>query len=80
MGKVGGFLEVHRAGMVHRDPAERVADYSEFVVQRSDEELAEQGGRCMECGTPVAGRYEAFDIKKAFGPKRIPVRIVAGSP
>ncbi len=52
MGKVGGFLEVHRAGMIHRDPAERVSDYSEFVVQRSDEELAEQGGRCMECGVP----------------------------
>lgn len=52
MGKVGGFLEVHRVGMVHRDPNERVEDYSEFVVQRSDEELAEQGGRCMECGVP----------------------------
>ncbi|MFZ9669121.1 MAG: glutamate synthase, partial [Solirubrobacterales bacterium] len=52
MGKVGGFLEVHRAGMVHRDPAERLSDYSEFVVQRTDEELAEQGGRCMECGVP----------------------------
>ncbi|MGA1077247.1 MAG: glutamate synthase, partial [Ilumatobacteraceae bacterium] len=52
MGKTGGFLELHRAGMVHRDAGERVEDYQEFVVQRSDSELAEQGARCMECGVP----------------------------
>ena len=52
MGKIGGFLELHRAGLVHRDPDERVGDFSEFVVQRSDEELADQGARCMECGVP----------------------------
>ena len=52
MGKTGGFLELHRAGLVHRDATERVGDFSEFVVQRSDAELAEQGARCMECGVP----------------------------
>ena len=52
MGKTGGFLELHRAGLVHRDATERVRDFSEFVVQRSDDELAEQGARCMECGVP----------------------------
>ena len=52
MGKTGGFLELHRAGLVHRDAAERVGDYEEFVVVRSDQELAEQGARCMECGVP----------------------------
>jgi pyruvate formate lyase activating enzyme len=32
-------------------------------------------GRCKECGGTVAGRYETF--KKAFGPRRIPVRLAA---
>jgi pyruvate formate lyase activating enzyme len=32
-------------------------------------------GYCMECGAEVAGRYQAFDMAKAFGPRRIPVRL-----
>ena len=35
-------------------------------------------GRCLECGAAVAGRYQAFDLKNAFGPRRIPVRMAAG--
>jgi pyruvate formate lyase activating enzyme len=30
-------------------------------------------GRCLTCGTPVAGRFEEF--KSQFGRKRIPVRL-----
>jgi pyruvate formate lyase activating enzyme len=30
-------------------------------------------GRCPDCGTPVAGRFETF--KGAFGPRRIPIAI-----
>lgn len=52
MGKLGGFLEIERAGIKYRDPAERTSDYREFVVKRSDQELADQGARCMECGVP----------------------------
>ena len=52
MGKLGGFLEIHRAGIPYRDPKERINDYQEFVELRSDEEVAEQGARCMECGVP----------------------------
>jgi glutamate synthase (NADPH/NADH) small chain len=52
MGKLGGFLEIERVGIPYRDPAERVDDYSEFVLHRSDEELADQGARCMDCGVP----------------------------
>jgi pyruvate formate lyase activating enzyme len=32
-----------------------------------------EDGRCKECGGTIAGRFEAF--KKAFGPRRIPVRL-----
>jgi glutamate synthase (NADPH) small chain len=52
MGKIGGFLEIERHGIRHRDPAERAHDYQEFVVPRPVPELREQGGRCMECGVP----------------------------
>ncbi len=54
MGELGGFLRIHRAGITHKDPAQRVQlePYREFVVRRTDEELAGQGARCMECGVP----------------------------
>jgi glutamate synthase (NADPH/NADH) small chain len=54
MGQVGGFLKIHRSGVVYEDAVERVAEhpYAEFVVRRSDEELSQQGARCMECGVP----------------------------
>ncbi len=32
-------------------------------------------GRCNHCGTAIAGRFGRFD--KPFGPRRIPVSIVA---
>jgi glutamate synthase (NADPH/NADH) small chain len=52
MGKLGGFLEIERHGIRHRDPAERAHDYREFVVPRPVSEVREQGARCMECGVP----------------------------
>ena len=36
-------------------------------------------GHCLECGGAIAGRYQAFDIKDQFGPKRIPVRLAASA-
>jgi pyruvate formate lyase activating enzyme len=32
-------------------------------------------GKCTECGTAIAGRFEEF--RKPFGPRRIPVRLGA---
>jgi glutamate synthase (NADPH/NADH) small chain len=52
MGKVGGFLQIERHGLLYRDAQARAADYQEFVVPRSEQELREQGARCMECGVP----------------------------
>ena len=34
-------------------------------------------GRCGKCGGAIAGRYQTFDIKQAFGPRRIPVRLAS---
>jgi glutamate synthase (NADPH) small chain len=52
MGKLGGFLQIERHGIVYRDPSERAHDYREFVLERPEPELQAQGGRCMECGVP----------------------------
>jgi glutamate synthase (NADPH) small chain len=52
MGKLGGFLQIERHGVPHRDPAERANDYREFQLQRPASELREQGARCMDCGVP----------------------------
>ncbi len=52
MGELGGFLKIERHGVEYRDPAERIHDYHEFLVQKSDDELAAQGARCMDCGVP----------------------------
>ena len=52
MGDLGAFLKLERVGVPHRDPAERIGDFDEFLLRRSDAELADQGARCMECGVP----------------------------
>jgi glutamate synthase (NADPH/NADH) small chain len=55
MGELGGFLRIERVGVPYEDPVRRVQGdnaYREFLVTRSDEELAAQGARCMECGVP----------------------------
>jgi glutamate synthase (NADPH) small chain len=52
VGELGAFLKIERVGVPYRDASERVNDYEEFMVRRSDPELAAQGARCMECGVP----------------------------
>ena len=52
MGKLGAFLEITRVDAPERDPAQRTADYKEFVDTLPVEGLRDQGARCMECGVP----------------------------
>ncbi len=52
MGKLGGFLQIERRGVPYRDAHERAGDYREFMVVRPEQELREQGARCMDCGVP----------------------------
>jgi glutamate synthase (NADPH/NADH) small chain len=52
MGELRGFLRYDRRAAGERAPAERVHDFQEFLVMRPDEELREQGARCMDCGVP----------------------------
>jgi pyruvate formate lyase activating enzyme len=32
-------------------------------------------GRCPDCGAAIPGRFEAFNMRRQFGPRRIPVSI-----
>ena len=52
MGKVTGFLEVPRRGPEYRPVPVRLRDWREVYVAQSDEEIAAQGSRCMDCGIP----------------------------
>lgn len=52
MGKETGFLELDRRERDYLDPAERVKNYREFVIQPGDDALQAQASRCMNCGIP----------------------------
>ncbi len=52
MGKTTGFMEFERNERGYTDAKERIKDYKEFFVPLSDDEVAKQGARCMDCGIP----------------------------
>ena len=52
MGKPTGFMEYARTERSYAAVADRVVNYSEFVIPLRDETLREQGARCMDCGIP----------------------------
>lgn len=52
MGKPTGFMEFERQDRSYTDAAERIKDFKEFFVPLSNDEVADQGARCMDCGIP----------------------------
>ena len=52
MGKPTGFLEWVRQPAASRPPLERIKDWSEEHPRPDDLALAQQAGRCMDCGIP----------------------------
>ncbi|HTM46971.1 MAG TPA: glutamate synthase subunit beta [Polyangiaceae bacterium] len=52
MGKVTGFMEYNRAEPSKRPVSERVKDWKEFELPVVQQELRDQGARCMDCGIP----------------------------
>ena len=52
MGKPTGFLEFERRGPQYRPVPVRLRDWREVYEPQSDEQVAEQAGRCMDCGIP----------------------------
>lgn len=52
MGKTTGFMELTRQERTHAPAGDRVRHYEEFINPLSDITVAQQGGRCMDCGIP----------------------------
>jgi len=52
VGKPTGFLEFARHDRSYAPVAERLSNYKEFVKPLPEEELRQQGARCMDCGIP----------------------------
>lgn len=52
MGKTTGFIEYSRILPVLRQAAERIRDWNEFHGHLSEQDLRDQGARCMDCGVP----------------------------
>jgi len=52
MGKITGFLEYARVEESAQAPQARKKHYKEFVAHLTDEQAAQQGARCMDCGIP----------------------------
>ncbi len=52
MGDPKGFLKIKRQKAQCRPVCDRVKDYEEVIVFRTDSDSKEQASRCMDCGTP----------------------------
>jgi glutamate synthase (NADPH/NADH) small chain len=52
MGKPTGFMEIPRRDRRYTLVADRIQHYREFVVPLAEDELRQQGARCMDCGIP----------------------------
>ncbi|WP_299520123.1 glutamate synthase subunit beta [Winogradskyella sp.] len=52
MGKITGFLEFERQDESYIAPKKRIKNYKEFTVPLEEEQLKDQGARCMDCGIP----------------------------
>jgi glutamate synthase (NADPH) small chain len=52
MGKITGFLEIERHDRKYAPVAERLKNFSEFVIPLTEKETRDQAARCMNCGIP----------------------------
>jgi glutamate synthase (NADPH/NADH) small chain len=52
MGKPTGFMEYERVERSHTPPSDRIQHFREFVIPLAEQEIRQQGARCMDCGIP----------------------------
>lgn len=52
MGKPTGFLEIPRQERQYAPVKERIQNFKEFVIDLDEQQLRDQGARCMDCGIP----------------------------
>ncbi|MEX2600521.1 MAG: glutamate synthase subunit beta [Balneolaceae bacterium] len=68
MGKPTGFMEFDRKATPYRNPEERVKDWEELHDHLTEDELREQGARCMDCGIPFCQTGSEINGKSAGCP------------
>ena len=71
MGRPTGFIQIGRRGSPARPPLERIRDWSETHPRLGEEELRDQGARCMDCGVPFC-HTGALINGAASGPRSSP--------
>jgi glutamate synthase (NADPH/NADH) small chain len=52
MGKPTGFKEIDRKDRSYKPVEDRIKHYGEFTLPLAEQELRDQGARCMDCGIP----------------------------
>jgi glutamate synthase (NADPH/NADH) small chain len=52
MGKPTGFIEFLREVEAELSPGDRIRNWDEFHIPMAEDQLRQQGARCMDCGTP----------------------------
>ena len=52
MGDVKGFMKYEREELHKEKPPERIKHFKEFYLKMPQEDLQQQGARCMDCGVP----------------------------
>jgi glutamate synthase (NADPH) small chain len=57
MGKVTGFLDIERKDPGYRPADERLKDYRAVENMPDEEDIYDQGARCMDCGIPFCHDY-----------------------
>jgi glutamate synthase (NADPH) small chain len=62
MGKPTGFMEYPKKSVPYRDARERVGDFREIFTPAAEENLRNQGARCMDCGVPFCQSSDGCPI------------------
>ena len=52
MGKITGFLEIDQQDRKFLPASDRIRNFREFLIPLTDQEVARQAARCMDCGIP----------------------------
>ena len=82
MGKTTGFLEYKRKKPTEESVKTRLKHYREFTRSLDEDDLANQGARCMDCGIPfchssfgcpVLNPPSQTSQQMSFGVENIPV-------
>ncbi|WP_404414467.1 glutamate synthase subunit beta [Marinospirillum sp.] len=67
MGKLTGFMEFDRALPADRDAVERLNDWQEIHTEMAEEDIRQQGSRCMDCGVPFCHAGDSASAPQVGG-------------